>query len=464
MPESRRPEDLTRHELETSGMTALLRTMRTAVAAAALVALAGCATTAADPGASSGAPSAAGSPGPGVTADTVKVGLIVLAGANSAGSGGFVVSPQGDTKKQAQVVVDAINAAGGIGGRKVDLVIREFTSSTGSPTTETAMCTSFTQDDEVFAVLMLGQRTSAARSCYKKASTVMVDISQAAQPVSTYTSLAPYYWTPNSRDLDSATSAMIDDLSANGFLAATAKVGVLVEKEATFEGVYSSVVTPALQELGITPVEQVIDQSTSENAFATAGSAAAAFQGEGVDRILFLGRPDNVGYFTTFTTQQAYYPKLAIGSFETPTFVAQNPSVYAPESLAGSQGIGFMPDVDGTKAFAFPQPGAEQTCIDTLSKAGVTFGNRFEAKTALRFCDGFGFLKAAGDKVGTAPLNAESLAAAAATLGTTWQAATTLSTSIAPSGTQLYAPAASYKSLSYDGSWFEYGASSTDFS
>lgn len=445
-------------------MTAVRRTTRTAVAgAAALLALAGCATTAADPGASSAGPSASGVPGPGVTDSTIKIGAIVLAGANSAGSGGFNVSPQGDTKKQAQIVVDAVNAAGGIGGRTVELVVREFDSSTDSPTTETAMCTSFTQDDEVFAVLLLGQRTTAARSCYKKASTVMVDISQAAQPVSTYSSLAPYYWTPNSRDLDSATSALIDELGSNGFLSG-AKVGVLVEKEAAFEGVYTSVVTPALKELGITPVEQVIDQSTSENAFATAGSAAAGFQSEGVERILFLGRPDNVGYFTTFTTQQNYYPKLAIGSFETPTFIAQNPSVYAPKSLAGAKGIGFLPDVDGVTTLAFPQPGPEQTCIDTLSKGGITFPDRFEAKTALRFCDGFGFLKAAGDKVGTAALNADSLAAAAATLGETWQAATTLKTVVAPSGTQLFAPAAEFTSLSYDGGWFSYGPTATPFS
>jgi ABC-type branched-subunit amino acid transport system substrate-binding protein len=445
-------------------MTTLRRTTRTAVLATALLALAGCATTASSSVADSGAPSASASPGPGVTADTVKIGVLTLAGANSAGSGGFVVSPQGDTKAQAKAVVDAINAAGGIAGRQVELVVREFVSSTATPTTETAACTSFTQDDEVFAVLLLGQRTSAARSCYKKASTVMLDISQAAQPVSTYESLAPYYWTPNARDLDSATAAMVAELGSSGFLASGSKVGVLVEKEAAFEGVYTSVVTPALKELGITAVEQKIDQSTTENAFATAASAAAGFQGEGVERILFLGRPDNVGYFTTFTSQQDYYPELAIGSFETPTFVAQNPSVYSPKSLKGAQGIGFLPDVDGAKALAFPAAGPEQACIDTLGKAGITFPDRFQAKTALRFCDGFGFLKAAGDKVGTAPLNADSLAAAAATLGDTWQAATTLSTMVGSAGTSLYAPAATYRALSYDGEWFTYGSEQKSFS
>jgi hypothetical protein len=313
-------------------------------------------------------------------------------------------------------------------------------------------------------VLLLGQRTAAARSCYAKAHTLMLDISQAAQPATTYSTLAPYYWTPNSRDLDSVTSATIAQLSTSGWLSKSAKVGVLVEKDASFEGVYTSVALPALKALGLSPVEQKIDQSTSENAFATAANAAAGFQSAGVDHILFLGRPDNVGYFTSFTTQQNYYPKLSTGSFETPAFIALNPSVYSPQSMAGSAGIGFLPDVDAVSAFAFPQPGPEKSCVDTMAAAGITFQSRDNAKTALRFCDGLGFLKAAGDKVGSAPLNADSFAAAVATLGETWQAATTLATSIAASGTQLYAPAAGYRGLTYTGSSYAYGAETQKFS
>lgn len=435
---------------------------RAAVLAAGALALAACSTTA-TAGPTSSA-SAGGEPGPGVTADTITIGVLTLGGANSAGSGGFLVLPQGDTKAEAEAVAAAINAEGGIAGRQVKVVVREFDSSTSSPTTETAVCKSFTQDDKVFAVLTLGQRTTASRSCYAKAGTLDIDISQAAQPESTYTSLAPYYWTPNSVALDVATRSMISSLDGAGWFEG-AKVGVLVEKDPSFEGVYKDTVAPAFTALGITPVEQTIDQSTTENAFGTAGAAASAFQAAGVDRVLFLGRPDNVGYFTSFTTQQAYFPKLAIGSFETPQFVSLNPSVYDPKSLAGAEGIGFFPDVDGATSDAFPQPGAEQACIDKLGKAGITFDSRGAAKTAMRFCDGLGFLKAAGDKVGKdAVLNAASIAAAAATLGTTWQAATTIQTAIGTEGSSLYAPAAAFRPLAWNGTSFEYTGTATPWS
>lgn len=435
---------------------------RVAVLATGALALAACSTTATAGSASS--ESTGGEPGPGVTADTLTIGVLTLGGANSAGSGGFVVLPQGDTKAAAEAVAAAINADGGIAGRQVKVVVREFDSSTSSPTTETAACKSFTQDDKVFAVLTLGQRTVASRSCYAKASTLDIDISQAAQPESTYSSLAPFYWTPNAVALEVATRAMIGSLQGAGWFEG-AKVGVLVEKDPSFEGVYRDTVTPAFTAMGVTPVEQTIDQSTAENAFGTAGAAASAFEAAGVDRVLFLGRPDNVGYFTSFTTQQAYYPKLAIGSFETPQFVALNPSVYDPTSLAGAEGIGFFPDVDGAADDPFPRPGAEQACLDMLAKAGLTYDSRGAAKTALRFCDGLGFLKAAGDKVGKdGVLNAASIAAAAATLGTSWQAATTLQTAIGTEGSSLYAPAAAFRPLAWKGTSFEYTGEPTPWS
>ncbi len=80
-------------------------------------------------------------------------GVLVLAGANTAGSGGFVVSPQGDTQAAGAGGDRHINDQGRHRRPTSQACLREFDSSTSSPTTETAVCTSFTQDDEVFAVI-----------------------------------------------------------------------------------------------------------------------------------------------------------------------------------------------------------------------------------------------------------------------------------------------------------------------
>ncbi len=265
---------------------------------------------------------------------------------------------------------------------------------------------------------------------------------------------------PSTRDEE-----LITDLGASDGFCRGAKVGVLVEKDPSFEGVYDEVVTPALQQLGATAVPRTIDQSTSENAIRHGGRPRPRpSRRRGVDHVLFLGRPDNVGLLHDLHRLSRTTTRRSIRRFETPKFMAQNPSVYPAKSLSGAQGIGFLPDVDEVPDYAFPAPGAETTCINILGDAGITFEGRAEAKTALRFCDGLMFLKTVGDQIGPdGVMNAANMAAVAAGLGSTWQAATTLGTSFGTEGATTYAPGAGYRTLVYDGV-FAYDGDTKNFS
>ena len=392
-----------------------------------------------------------GAPGPGVGDDTVKIGLVTLASADSAGSGGFTVAPQGDSAAQAEALVEHLNAGGGIGGREVELVVREFSSSEGSAQTETALCNSFTQDDEVFAVVTLGQRTRAALDCYSKAETLVVDVSQSAQPASVYEDLSPYLWTPNAVDLDTSTAALVRQLGEDGVFDG-AKVGVMVQDEPAYEAVFTDVLAPALAEYDVEPVKVGIDQSTPENAFASAGTAAGKLQQADVSHVMFLGIPDNVGYLTSYTAQQGFFPQLLISSNDNPDFMTMNPPVYPVESLKGARGIAFYPAVDGIADEAFPSA-AEQTCVEALDAAGISFKTRSEAKTALRYCDGLTFLHAVGEELGEdGVLNAANVLTAAEAMDG-WNAATTLTTDTDGSA---HAPAAAFRPLAFQGSAFAY--------
>jgi hypothetical protein len=59
--------------------------------------------------------------GPGVTAESIKVGFVTLK--NAAGGGGFVSADQGDTQAQVDAMVAAINESGGILGRNARPVL-----------------------------------------------------------------------------------------------------------------------------------------------------------------------------------------------------------------------------------------------------------------------------------------------------------------------------------------------------
>ena len=79
----------------------------------------------------------------GVTADTITLG-VAITDVN-------VFAPTGDIAARYQPLVDETNAAGGINGRQVEIVVAEF--GVIDATAQDAACLSLTEDTEVFLVL-----------------------------------------------------------------------------------------------------------------------------------------------------------------------------------------------------------------------------------------------------------------------------------------------------------------------
>ena len=394
-----------------------------------------------------------GEPGPGVTDDTVRIGFVTLKASTAGGGSGFNVPDYGDLKKQVQILVDHANENDGIGGRTIEPVIREFDSSTSSVQVETDVCTAFTEDDKVFAVVLLGQREPSARSCYKEANTVMIDAGGVGQSQQVYEDLAPYYWAPSFTPLEPYSRAMLATLDEEGFFADGVKLGLFVEKSAGYRSVADEVIKPGLAELGVTDITEAdFDVSSNSSLGASAGAAVNSFKAAGVDRVMFLGRGDMVGFFTSIAAPQQYAPRLALGSFEDPQFASLNPIFYPPKALEGAVGVGVLPPTDGVAA-GFPSPGAEQECVDILKEGGQSIPDRESSKRALLYCDAVSFLQAIGERLGDNPLNAQAIAAAAAGLGEEWQAAAAIGTSF---GEGVYAGSSEGRTLQYVDGAFTY--------
>jgi ABC-type branched-subunit amino acid transport system substrate-binding protein len=397
-------------------------------------------------------------PGPGVTADSVKIGFVTPNKATSAGGGGFTVADQGDAKAQVAAVVDYVNANGGFGGRTIEPVIRTFESSTDSPQTESALCNAFTRDDQVFAVVMVAQRLPVARECYRKANTVMVDIGGTSLSQATFDANKPYLWSLTTPAFDSSLKALVPNLKARGFFAEGAKVGVLAEKAPEFQQLVDDVLKPAVAAAGSeVSVVATIDQSTADNAASTSRSAVATLKDADVTHLLFVGRPDNSGYYTGTAFPQKYFPRLAITTFEDPNFLVSNPAFSPPETLAKSIGIGAAPSTDGVRdTYELPQTDAQRTCIeDVYGPKGITFESVAHARNGLRYCDSVMFLNAVGEKLGEGDVvNATTFADAAYALGDTWQAAYSLRTRFAEG---VHAPSDGYRELTYEDGAYLYG-------
>ena len=85
----------------------------------------------------------------GVTKTSIKIGIVTVKFVDCIEQ--YTNGTQGDAKKIMQALVDDINANGGVGGRKLEVVFKELCPL--HPDEVAAACTSFTDDEQVFAVM-----------------------------------------------------------------------------------------------------------------------------------------------------------------------------------------------------------------------------------------------------------------------------------------------------------------------
>ena len=84
----------------------------------------------------------------GITATEIKIGVVVV---DFACIAQFVDFTQGDAEKILNALVDNLNKNGGIGGRQIKTVFKKLCPL--NPQDTAAACTSFTDDEQVFAVI-----------------------------------------------------------------------------------------------------------------------------------------------------------------------------------------------------------------------------------------------------------------------------------------------------------------------
>jgi branched-chain amino acid transport system substrate-binding protein len=89
-------------------------------------------------------------PAQGVEKDSIKVGIPII---DFDAIKDFVDYEFGDTEAISKVFVDNINKNGGVGGRKLVPVYKKYPPIPGGKPDPLSLCTSFTEDDKVFAVL-----------------------------------------------------------------------------------------------------------------------------------------------------------------------------------------------------------------------------------------------------------------------------------------------------------------------
>lgn len=323
----------------------------------------------------------------------------------------------GDPEAQMAVVVKALNARGGILGRRVTAVPHDFPAlgaSSDPEGTASAACADWS-DKKVFAVVNVSLNASL-RTCLAKAGIPVISSIGISSPASIFGDQLPGIYAPSAMSIDRSVRAVVDRLVARKFFTGwdpttgqpgpqPVKIGM--QSFDTPDGQHVVAVTrKALAAHGL-KLDEVEAHGTdvSDNSSSTSG-AVLRFRANGITHVFDA----NLIFFQT-ADSQGYRPRYAIqDTINTPALLAQN---VGASQLHGSMGAGYLP------AYEVEDPqdvSPEATrCLALMRAAGQDTTQTIARAYMLHYCDAVAFLEKALTAAGT--VSVKGLRDGAATLG-----------------------------------------------
>jgi ABC-type branched-subunit amino acid transport system substrate-binding protein len=315
--------------------------------------------------AASGASSQLKDLGHGVTKDSVKVGIAII---DYDAIADFVDFERGDQQKTAQIFVDYVNKNGGIDGRKIVPYFKKYQPIPGRTPDPLALCTSWTEDDGVFAVLgVFIDFTGQGQLCVAKEHNT-VHIGHELEQAWIDQSPPGLLLTPDTTK-EAAASILLNLLTSSGKLKGK-KVGLLVDNQA--QGRINKVVKPALQDAGVktgsTAVLTITGTDTSA-AQAQLDSFIEKWKSEGVNLIYIGGLTASAKQFVEKI--KAAMPKVQLAADSSSVAEQAQDEVKAGKSPNPYEGLYGVTGETDSERWANKGPLLQQ-CVDIYEKATGT--------------------------------------------------------------------------------------------
>lgn len=345
--------------------------------------------------------------GPGVTDTTITVGFPYAPNADQAQAAlGNSAVTQGDPKRVVEALVADINRRGGVAGRKLLVVFHELDaqSSETAAQQEQGLCSTFTEDHEVLAVV--GATGRLLRDCLAKRGVINVtgtiaDLNEADFAASpTYYDAAGYTMDGLSRSLVSALSAQRyftpwDHARGAAGGALPVKVGILVPDKPSWVPVIRKVLLPELKAAGQPVAEENVrfwhfPESAAGNSQAVTEIQAIVlrFRSDNVTHVLPMEQ-NSLAFFAPAAEGQGYRPRYGLTTATAAQAYAGSLVPY--RQMHGAVGVGWFPTLDlpeakQTEAHAGP---GRKPCLDTMARAEVSYSSTNAKAIALLLCDAF---------------------------------------------------------------------------
>lgn len=341
-----------------------------------------------------------GGTGRGVTPTTINIGFATASGEGSL-AGSLGIEGGGTVSSQAimDAVIDDVNAAGGVLGRKLAIRLHTFdaVAAVGNPQqTFSAVCADYRDDREVFAV-MFDQTDPTLRNCMAAMGSPLLVLGGGIVPAAAYNEHGGnYLYAVNATTNERLATLFIQSLMARNFVqrwntttgapgSAPVKLG-LIHVDTPDQNAYYATYAKELAKHGLKFAEVVTYPQNLVDALGTTNGSILRFKTAGVTHMFgasafFLQGAESQGYRPRY----AYIPGLgAFGVKNVP-----------PEQMRGALTVGSMPAKD-VEAAQDPgtTPGAKR-CRGVMQARGLNMSNRLDLSSAYSVCDGVYSLVAA---------------------------------------------------------------------
>lgn len=223
--------------------------------------------------------------GNGVTADTVKVGIVMV---DYDAIADFVDFARGDQEETAQIFVDWINENGGVAGRQIEPVFLPYKPVPGQEPSALTLCTTLTEDEQVFAVLgVYVDFTGDAQLCVTRDHETIHVGHELEQPW--FDAAPPGLLLSSESVLEKDAANLVSIMNEEGLLEGST-VGVLGDTDG--EARVEDVIVPALEdsdaELGTVGIT-TIDSTDTSASNAQIQGFIERWNEEGVDTLFISG-------------------------------------------------------------------------------------------------------------------------------------------------------------------------------
>jgi len=337
-------------------------------------------------------PTGRGGDGPGVTADTIALGLPFCndcAAANAAlGAGG---EDPGDTRRYMQAALDEVNRRGGVLGKELVPVFFEISAADDISAQQQAACEAFTADDEVLMIFFRGE---IVYECALEKG-IIVSGGDATGPVF---DKFPNLFAPASIRLERLFRATVSSMVRVGWHEPapswpTGRIGLLTWDTPDYRYAMENGYLPGLRDAGLeaTDVRYIAVPAAAGSiaeASAAISNAVLSFRSQGIDHV-FIG-DGQAGIFAgaglTFlflssAQSQSYFPRYGFNSNNAPDFDS-----HPKEQLVGMQAIDSF-DTEATKDEGIELNPVRERCFEVMRAAGLPVGQAQTQAVAIGACE-----------------------------------------------------------------------------